>query len=62
MKSWQPPRELLWSWLGLLGLLGLTVTAAYQPLGAFNTALALTIASAKGLIVAASWSRAAATH
>jgi hypothetical protein len=46
----------------LLGLLGLTVTAAYQPLGAFNTALALTIASAKGLIVAASWSCAAATH
>jgi cytochrome c oxidase subunit IV len=53
MNGWQPPRILLWSWLGLLGLLGLTVFIAYQPLGAFNTGLALTIALAKALIVAA---------
>jgi cytochrome c oxidase subunit 4 len=52
MKDWHPPRELLWSWLGLLVLLGLTVTGAYQPLGAFNTALALAIALGKALIVA----------
>jgi cytochrome c oxidase subunit 4 len=48
-----PPRALLWSWLALLGLLGSTVFAAYVPLGAFNTALALVIALGKALIVAA---------
>jgi cytochrome c oxidase subunit 4 len=52
MKQYQPPRELVLSWLGLLALLGLTVTGAYQPLGAFNTGLALTIALCKALIVA----------
>ena len=53
MRQWQPPRALLLSWLGLLALLGLTVAGAYQPLGAFNTALALTIALTKAAIVAA---------
>jgi cytochrome c oxidase subunit IV len=53
MKNWQPPRELLVSWLALLALLGLTVLCAYQPLGAVNTGLALAIATGKSLIVAA---------
>jgi cytochrome c oxidase subunit 4 len=48
-----PPLELLLAWLALLALLGLTVFGAYQPLGALNTALALTIAATKALIVAA---------
>jgi len=48
-----PPRVLIWSWLALLGLLGLTVSAAYVPLGAFNTVVALVIALGKVLIVAA---------
>jgi cytochrome c oxidase subunit 4 len=48
-----PPLELLLAWLALLALLGFTVFGAYQPLGALNTALALTIAATKALIVAA---------
>jgi cytochrome c oxidase subunit 4 len=52
MRNWQPPRELLLSWLGLLALLGLTVFGAYQPLGAYNTGVALLIALTKALIVA----------
>jgi cytochrome c oxidase subunit IV len=52
MSGWTPPRDLLWSWLGLLGLLGLTVILAYQPLGALNTVLALAIAATKAMIVA----------
>lgn len=51
MKRWYPPRVLVFSWAGLLALLALTVFGAYQPLGAFNTALALTIAVCKALIV-----------
>jgi len=53
MKNGQPPRELLVSWLGLLALLGITVFASYQPLGAANTGVALAIALGKSLIVAA---------
>jgi cytochrome c oxidase subunit 4 len=49
----RPPRALLLSWLALLVLLGLTVTLAYRPLGAFNGPIALTIATLKALIVAA---------
>jgi cytochrome c oxidase subunit IV len=48
-----PPRALLLSWFSLLTLLGLTVLAAYQPLGVFNTGIALAIAVGKALIVAA---------
>jgi cytochrome c oxidase subunit 4 len=48
-----PPAALIWSWAGLLALLGLTVTLAYQPLGSFNTAAALAIAAVKVLIIAA---------
>jgi cytochrome c oxidase subunit 4 len=51
MKS--PPPALTFSWIGLLVLLGLTVTLAYQPLGAFNSPIALTIAALKTVIVAA---------
>jgi cytochrome c oxidase subunit 4 len=50
--SWLPPRILVLSWAGLLALLGLTVLLAYQPLANFNLAIALTIATAKALIVA----------
>jgi cytochrome c oxidase subunit 4 len=53
MRLRSPPRELAWSWLGLLALLAITVTLAYQPLGAANAPIALTIATLKALIVAA---------
>jgi cytochrome c oxidase subunit 4 len=52
MRYVPPPRALVLSWLALLGLLALTVTAAYQPLGAFNTVVALAIALTKAAIVA----------
>ena len=47
-----PPLALLLSWLGLLALLTLTVILAYQPLGSLNLPIALSIATAKSLIVA----------
>jgi cytochrome c oxidase subunit 4 len=53
MRGWLPPRALVLCWLGLLGLLALTVFAAYQPLGALNTPIALVIALLKALLVAA---------
>jgi cytochrome c oxidase subunit IV len=53
VRDWLPPTDLVLSWLGLMALLGLTVFGAYQPLGAINTVLALTIAVGKSLIVAA---------
>jgi cytochrome c oxidase subunit 4 len=53
MRYQRPPRILVVSWAGLLGLLALTVFAAYQPLGAFNTPFALAIALGKALIVLA---------
>jgi cytochrome c oxidase subunit IV len=53
MKMARPARALLASWAALLLLLGLTVTLAYQRLGAFNGPIALTIAALKSLIVAA---------
>jgi caa(3)-type oxidase subunit IV len=53
MTGWHPPRALLLSWLGLLGLLSVTVCAAYLPLGGFNTGFALAIALGKALIVGA---------
>jgi cytochrome c oxidase subunit 4 len=51
--NWYPPRILLFSWAALLLLLGTTIFLAYQPLGNFNLAIALSIATAKALIVAA---------
>jgi cytochrome c oxidase subunit IV len=51
--TWSAPsRALTLSWLALLVLLGLTVLLAYQPLGVMNTAIALSIATTKALIVA----------
>jgi cytochrome c oxidase subunit 4 len=41
------------SWLALLTLLALTVTLAYQPLGALNAVVALGIGTIKAAIVAA---------
>ena len=53
MRRWHPPSILLWAVLGLLALLGSTVVLAYQRLGAFNTPIALAIATTKALLVAA---------
>ena len=50
---WYPPRMVALSWGALLALLALTVLLAYQPLGSFNTVIALAIATVKALIVAA---------
>ena len=51
--SCYPPRAVALSWLALLALLGATVFLSYQPLGDFNTVVALLIATSKALIVAA---------
>ena len=51
--NWHPPRAVAFSWLALLALLATTVFLSYQPLGIFNTVVALMIATAKMLIVAA---------
>jgi len=51
--TWYPPRMVALSWGTLLALLALTVLLAYQPLGSFNTVIALAIATVKALIVAA---------
>ena len=53
ITNWRPPFPLVASWLGLLALLGLTVTMAYLPLGAFNAAVALGIGGIKAAVVAA---------
>lgn len=53
MSSWRPSMSLVACWAALLALLALTVTLAYQPLGAFNIVGALTIATIKaGLVIA----------
>ena len=62
MNAWLPPRAILWSWLGLLALLFLTVLLAYQPLGVFNTWLALTIALVKTAIVAGIFMELRSSH
>jgi cytochrome c oxidase subunit IV len=49
----RPPRILVFAWVGLLALLTLTVFAAYLPLGAVNTVVALAIAATKAALVAA---------
>jgi cytochrome c oxidase subunit 4 len=49
----RPPYALLWSLAALLGLLAITVTLAYQPLGPLNGPVAVTIATLKALVVAA---------
>ena len=53
MTRWRPPFPLVAAWLALLALLALTVTLAYQPLGAFNAVVALGIGTAKAAVVAA---------
>jgi cytochrome c oxidase subunit 4 len=52
VTKWHPKPELLAAWLGLLALLGLTVAGAYQPLGSFNTGLAIAIATGKAILIA----------
>jgi cytochrome c oxidase subunit 4 len=49
--NWYPARALVLSWVGLLALLGLTAIFAYQPLGTFNTVIALGIACTKALLI-----------
>ena len=49
----RPPRMVVFAWLGLLALLTVTVFAAYLPLGALNTIVALAIAATKAALVAA---------
>ncbi len=53
MRAYLPPRQLVLCWLGLLVLLASTVTLAYQPLGSFNSVVALCIATLKAALVAA---------
>jgi len=53
MNIRRPPYALVLSWLALVALLGLTVTLAYLPLGAFNGPIAFAIATAKSIIDAA---------
>ena len=53
MNRWRPPAPLVASWLGLLALLALTVTLAYQPLGQVSMAISLGIAAIKVAVVAA---------
>ena len=47
-----PPRRIVWAALALFVLLGMTLGLAFVPLGSMNVVVALTIAGAKGLIVA----------
>jgi len=52
MISWRPSNRLILCWIVLLMLLALTVTLAYQPLGAFNFFVAVAIATIKiGLVM-----------
>jgi cytochrome c oxidase subunit IV len=49
----KPPASVLGPWVALLALLMATLGLAYLPLGAGNLVVSLTIATAKGAIVAA---------
>lgn len=53
MTQWRPSLPLIAAWLGLLGLLALTVTMAYVPLGTANAVAALGIGITKATLVAA---------
>lgn len=53
MTQRRPPLSLIGTWLALLGLLALTVTIAYVPLGAGNAVVALSIGTVKAGLVAA---------
>lgn len=52
-RLWRPSVDLVLCWIGLLALLGLTVTLSYQPLASFNFPIAMTIATIKAGLVAA---------
>jgi cytochrome c oxidase subunit 4 len=52
-RIWRPSVDLVLCWIGLLSLLGLTVTLSYQPLASFNFPVAMTIAAIKAGLVAA---------
>lgn len=52
-RIWRPSVDLVLCWIGLLLLLGLTVTLSYQPLASFNFPVAVTIAAIKSGLVAA---------
>lgn len=52
-RLWRPSVDLVLCWIGLLALLGLTVTLSYQPLASFNFPVAMTIATIKAGLVAA---------
>ncbi|MBN9147978.1 MULTISPECIES: cytochrome C oxidase subunit IV family protein [unclassified Nitrobacter] len=52
-RLWRPFVDLVLCWIGLLALLGLTVTLSYQPLASFNFPVAMTIATIKAGLVAA---------
>ena len=53
MTQRYPSLPLIGAWLGLLGLLALTVTMAYMPLGAANAVVAIGIGIIKAALVAA---------
>lgn len=48
----KPPRQIVWSWIALLALLGTTLGFSFVPLGSMNIVVALTIGAAKGMLVA----------
>ena len=52
-RNQRPARILVVSWFVLLMLLALTTFAAYLPLGATNTVVALAIATIKAVLIAA---------
>jgi cytochrome c oxidase subunit 4 len=52
-RIWRPSVDLVLCWIGLLSLLGLTVTLSYQSLASLNFPVAMTIAATKAGLVAA---------
>jgi cytochrome c oxidase subunit 4 len=55
-------RPLVLTWLALLALLGLSAGTAWIPLGWMNTAIGLTVATVKALLVAIVFMRLRASH
>jgi cytochrome c oxidase subunit 4 len=51
MKEILPSRALVLTWVALLALVGSTLGLAFVPLGTFNLVVALTIATAKTILV-----------
>ncbi len=48
----QPVKTYVWSWVGLIALLALTLGSAFIPMGLFNGVVNLAIAALKALVVA----------